>query len=78
MGQSTPPSDVTFDILVSLAREVWVLTDRQLVTEKLLAESGIDLADAIDRYRPDDAFQAMLDARREEFMQRVFGAALED
>ena len=48
--------------LLALTREVWVLTDRIMVTEALLAARGIDLADAIDRFQPDAAFQARLDA----------------
>lgn len=49
--------------LISLTREICVLTDRQMVLEKILADKGIDLADAVDTYQPDEAMQSQLDER---------------
>lgn len=60
------------EAILSLAREVWVLTDRQLVLEQVLAEEGIDIRDKVDRYKPDPAFAADLSARR----KRLIGELL--
>lgn len=49
--------------LISLTREICVLTDRQMVLEKILADKGIDVADAVDTYQPDEAMQSQLDER---------------
>ncbi|MEO9467314.1 hypothetical protein [Parasphingorhabdus sp.] len=49
--------------LISLTREICVLTDRQMVLEKILADKGIDVADAVDTYQPDQAMQSQLDER---------------
>lgn len=55
--------------VLALAREVWVLRDRQRITELVLAERGIAIAEAIDAYRPDAETQRMLDAERAAFVQ---------
>lgn len=60
--------------LLALTREVWVLTDRMLVTEAVLAERGIDLAGAIERHQPDAALQARLDAAGARLAAAVTGA----
>ena len=78
MGQPAPPTDKVFDILVNLAQEVWVLADRQRVTEQVLAELGIDIAELVDRHQPDAELRDTLDAEREAFMQRVLTPALGD
>ena len=78
MGQPAPPTDKIFDILVNLAQEVWVLADRQRVTEQVLAELGIDIAELVDRHQPDAELRDTLDAEREAFMQRVLAPALGD
>ena len=78
MGQPAPPADKVFDILVNLAQEVWVLADRQRVTEQVLAELGIDVAELVDRHQPDAELRNILDAEREAFIERVLAPALED
>jgi hypothetical protein len=60
------------EAVLSLAREVWVLTDRQLVLEQVLAGEGIDIREKVDRYKPDTAFAADLAARR----KRLIGELL--
>jgi hypothetical protein len=49
--------------IISLTREVCVLTDRMAVTEAVLAARGIDIADAVDTHQPDAALQARIDAQ---------------
>jgi len=57
-----------------LAREVWVLRDRQRIFEAALAERGIDVAEAIDRYQPSADLQRQLDAERAAFVRTLLGA----
>ena len=58
----------------TLAREVWVLRDRQRILEQVLAERGVDVADAIDRYQPGPELQQRLDAERAAFVKELLGA----
>ena len=52
--------------VLTLASELWVLTDRQILMEAALAERGIDLD--LDRYQPSEALTAKLDAQRKQFI----------
>lgn len=58
--------------LIALTREVWVLTDRQVLLEGLLRRNGIDTA-VIDTTEPDAETMAELDARREKLLGAVLG-----
>jgi hypothetical protein len=64
--------DDVAEAVIALAREVWVLTDRQMVTERVLQAHGLDLTAQIDAFEPDAAFQATLDERR----RRLLGSIL--
>lgn len=44
--------------LLTLSREVAVLTDRVMVLEELLDRNGMVASEAIDTFQPDDAFAA--------------------
>lgn len=73
--------DALGEAVLSLAREVWVLTDRQLVTERALADHGIDLRATIERYEPDEAFAAELGERRKRLigeLLRTLGTGIPD
>lgn len=56
--------------LITLTQEVWVLTDRVLVMEKLLENNGIP-AGAIDAYQPDEALTLKLDAARQNLLNKI-------
>ena len=60
------------EAIVSLTQELWVLADRQLVTEAILAKHGLDIAEEIDTFVPDEALQNRLDQRSRAIMARVF------
>lgn len=60
--------------VITLAREVWVLRDRQRVLEAVLGEKGIDVAQAIEHYQPSPELQAKLDAERKAFVQGLMQA----
>ena len=55
--------------LLQLAREVWVLRDRQRVLETVLEEKGISVTDAVERFQPGPELQKQLDAERKAFVQ---------
>ena len=60
--------------VVTLTQEVWVLNDRQMVTEAVLAKHGIDIAEEVDTFTPDEALQSKLEERSRAIMQRVFNS----
>ena len=71
-GRDTTParsilSDTRLDdigeALIALTREIWVLTDRQMVLEAVLQDQGIDTA-VIDDFQPDDELAASMESRR--------------
>ncbi len=64
--------------LISLTREICVLTDRQVVLEKLLEDAGIVTGEAIDRFQPDAELQAKIDARTSAIVKSVVGELLGD
>jgi hypothetical protein len=55
--------------VLMLAREVWVLRDRQRILETVLAERGIDVVEAVERHQPGPELQQKLDAERREFVR---------
>jgi hypothetical protein len=60
--------------VITLAREVWVLRDRQRVLEAVLAEKGIEVAQAIEHHQPSAELQARLDAEPKAFVQGLMQA----
>ncbi len=61
--------------VLSLAKELWVVKDRQLVAEALLKQNGL-LAD-LDTFQPDADLAAKLSAERQRFMKDLMAALLE-
>ncbi len=60
--------------VLALTREIWLLTDRMLVMEKVLERRGLDVGAAIDAYTPDPAFAAELERRRTRLLDVVLEA----
>ncbi len=71
--QLIPPEHVdnVAAAVLALARELWVVADRQIVLEAILARHGIDAGAEIDGREPDTALQAKLDARRDRLVTAV-------
>ncbi len=65
-------TDAVLAIVTALASEVWALRERQRTLEAVLAEAGIDVAAAIEAYRPDDAETADRAAEAAAFAGRVY------
>jgi len=61
--------------IISLAKELWVVKDRQMVAEALLQEKGL-LAD-LDTFQPHADLKAKLASERQRFMQDLMTALLE-
>lgn len=66
--------DHVAEAVIGLARELWVLSDRFTIMEKVMAAHGIDLAAEIDAYTPDEGVQAELDAKRTHLMRTIVTA----
>ena len=69
-GRTMP--DPLYQVVFNLARELWVVKDRQLVLEAALEEAGIDAAALVDQYQPGDELTKRLDAERQQLLDRVF------
>ena len=68
------PESRLLQALAALAEQVWVLKDRQVVTEKVLAGRGIDLQDEIEHFQPDAELAAQLDEERQHFIATVMAS----
>jgi hypothetical protein len=67
-------SDTVAQALLCLAREVWLLRDRQIVSEAILAERGLDLRAAIDHYQPSAEVAERLARERHRFTAEIVAA----
>lgn len=59
--------------LISMTREICVLTDRQMVLEQVLIEKDIDVREAVDNYQPDETMQKRLDAATQVIIGNIVG-----
>lgn len=59
------------EALVTLTREVYVLTDRLRVLEQVLDDKGLDVHQAVERYNVGPELQADLDAKRDNLLNAV-------
>ena len=62
------------DAILVLAREVWVLTDRLAVMQAVLAKRGIDIAEEIETFQPDEVLQAQLDEKGQKLLADITNA----
>ena len=60
--------------IITLNKEMWVLTDRLNVMEAVMAENGVDIVEQVKTYQPDEALQAKLKAENEALIDRVLSA----
>lgn len=68
-----PMIDHLLEIVMLLGGELWVLRDRQTVTEHLMATHGHVTPAMIEQFRPGPELQAELAEARRKFTERVFG-----
>lgn len=57
--------------ILSLTREICVLTDRQMVLEQALADQGIDIRETVDSFQPDEAMQKRLDTATQNIINSI-------
>jgi uncharacterized ferritin-like protein (DUF455 family) len=60
--------------VLALTREVWLVTDRMLVLERVLEARGLSVTAEIDAFIPDAEFAADLEARRNRLLEAVLTA----
>jgi hypothetical protein len=61
------------EAILSLTREIYVITDRQLVLEAVLAKQGVDLSE-LEQFEPPPEVQAKIDAKRDAMLTNLFRA----
>lgn len=66
-------NDRAAQLALTLARELWVVKDRLMVLEAVLAADG-QLRDKVDRHQPQGADKAAIDAERARFIAEVMAA----
>ncbi len=66
--------DVVGMALLTLAKELWVLKDRQMVVETLLQEKG--LLSEVDRYQPSPELAERIASERDRFIGSVTATLL--
>jgi hypothetical protein len=57
--------------LLTLARELWVVKDRQKVLEAVLEEKGVAVAELLENYEPDAELAELLAKDRAAFIERL-------
>jgi hypothetical protein len=63
--------DEVAQALLALCREVWVVSDRLYVLERVLERRGLDLREAVDQFQPDAHERAELEALRRRLIDQV-------
>ncbi len=66
--------DPVAQLALLLAKELWVLKDRQLVLEAVLTRQGMPVRELVERYQPTDADRQVIDAARKRFAAEVVAA----
>jgi hypothetical protein len=61
--------------MIELAKELWVVKDRQMVTESLLQDKG--LVGALDNYQPSEELTARLKVERERMLSGFMALLLD-
>jgi hypothetical protein len=57
--------------VLTLAKELWIVKDRQAITEAVLAKRGIDIREEIALFQPDAALDAKLNAERQALVTKL-------
>ena len=65
-------------MLTEVASELWILKDRNMVLEALLAKAGVTTPDQVESFQPDAETAQRIAAERSAFTARIFGAVLDN
>ena len=60
--------------VLTLTKEIWILTDRVATMEAVLAKRGIDITDDIESFESDDEMKAKLNERGKKLVAEVSNA----
>ena len=71
---SAARNDRATQLALTLARELWVVKDRLIVLEAVLAGQGTPLRELVDRYQPTGEAKAAIDAERQRFISEIMAA----
>ena len=77
MGRAVHECVVTGQIgkaVITLAKELWVVKDRQRVLEAALADKGIVTSELLDGWEPDEALTSALEQDRAAFIDSLLKA----
>ena len=66
-----PALDRAMGVVMALAAEVWVLTDRVRSIEQILERKGVLIGSELDRHQPDSEQARRIDAEREVFINNL-------
>ncbi len=69
--------DNIYHIAMELGAALWVVKDRQRVQEELLEKAGVLNRDLIESYVNDPAQFEDLSARRQAFIEKIYGILAE-
>ena len=68
--------DNLFDAMLELSATLWTVRDRQIILEKVLAQKGMSVSEAIEAYVPTAEDLAERIAERDEIAVSIFGSFL--
>lgn len=71
MDSGSQSNERLFQVLMNTLQELWVMKDRQLILERILDDSGINVTEAVERLQPDAELTAELDLQRQRFIDSV-------
>ena len=64
--------------VLTLTRELWVITDRMHVMEAVLAKHGLDISDEISQHKPDSVLSEKLQRDGTALIERVLSSLAKD
>ena len=64
--------------VLTLTRELWVITDRMHVMEAVLAKHGLDISDEITQHKPDSVLAGKLQEDGVALIHRVLSSLSKD
>lgn len=67
-----PMIDHLLEIVLQLGAEMWILRDRQMVTEHLLATEGKVTPEMIEMFKPSPEFREKMKEERRTYTRRLY------
>jgi hypothetical protein len=72
-----PMIDHLLEIVLQLGAEMWIIRDRQMVTEYLLATEGKVTPEMIEAFKPTPEFREKMKEERRTYTRRVYQSLYE-